>query len=127
MTNENGKNIKDILADYADTFNEVMDQLEIEQEEYWNSLSKEQQLNAFCAVARRIYKGDIELNGSYRYVLYEVFGFGPEAYAPAQMAGYLEIHNAIFTASQERKLLEDFAKFNGLTEESVGNYYKNRL
>jgi hypothetical protein len=59
--------------------------------------------------------------------LYEVFGFGPEAYAPAQMAGYLEIHNAIFTASQERKLLEDFAKFNGLTEESVGNYYKNRL
>ena len=121
------KDLLDTLDKISNSFNEAMDQLEIEQEEYWNSLSKEQQLNAFCAVARRIYKGDIELNGSYRYVLYEVFGFGPEAYAPAQMAGYLSIHNAIFTASQERKLLEDFAKFNGLTEESVDNYYKNRL
>ena len=121
------KDLLDTLDKISNSFNEAMDQLEIEQEEYWNSLSKEQQLNAFCAVARRIYKGDIELNGSYRYVLYDVFGFGPEAYAPAQMAGYLSIHNAIFTASQERKLLEDFAKFNGLTEESVDNYYKNRL
>jgi hypothetical protein len=64
-------------------------------EAFWESLTKEQQLQAFCAVSRRIRKGEIELGGSYRYVLYQVFGFGPEAYAPAMYAGYMDIHNAI--------------------------------
>ena len=64
-------------------------------EAFWESLTKEQQLLAFCAVSRRIRKGEIELGGSYRYVLYQVFGFGPEAYAPAMYAGYMDIHNAI--------------------------------
>lgn len=127
MSDQDKKDLMHSLNEISKIFNETMDELEIEQEEYWNSLSKEQQLNAFCAVVRRIHKGDVELNGSYRYVLYEIFGFGPEAYAPAQMAGYLTIHNCIFTASQERKLLEDFAKFNNLTESTVDDYYKNRL
>ena len=38
-------------------------------EAFWKSLTKEQQLQAFCAVSRRIRKGEIELGGSYRYVL----------------------------------------------------------
>jgi len=88
----------DSLKAAQSAFKEAMDALEADQEEYWNSLSKEDQLNAFCAVARRIYKGDIIDRGSYRYVLYQVFGFGPEAYAAAQVAGYLSIHNAIFDA-----------------------------
>ena len=69
--------------------------MEDEQEQYWNSLSKEQQLNAFCAVVRRIYKGELEDNGTYRYILYNIFGFGPEAYVQAQIAGFLSLHNAI--------------------------------
>jgi hypothetical protein len=64
-------------------------------EAFWRSLTKEQQLQAFCAVSRRIRKGELELGGSYRYVLYQVFGFGPEAYVPAMYAGYMDIHNAI--------------------------------
>lgn len=101
------------MAEFSQLFQEAMDALEVEQENYWNSLSKEQQLMAFCAVVRRIYKGDIEDRGSYRYVLYQVFGFGPEAYAPAQLAGYLSIHNAIFTHDHESRLLKAFCtKFN---------------
>ena len=88
--------------DASDQFNEVMKLIENESEEYWNSLSKEQQLKVFCAVSRRIYKGEIEERGSYRYVLYQVFGFGPEAYAPAQMSGYLSIHNAIFDSEEAK-------------------------
>ena len=95
-------------------FNRIFKEIESEQEQYWNSLTKEQQLKCFCAVARRIYEGDIEKQGSYRYVLYQVFDFGPEAYAQAQMAGYLAIHNAIFTQSQEEQLLEKFAEFCGV-------------
>jgi hypothetical protein len=115
---------KKSMEEISNAFIEAMKEIENDQEAYWNSLSKDDQLKAFCAVARRIFKGDIELKGSYRYVLYEVFGFGPEAYAQAQDAGYLAIHNAIFTADQESRLLQHFAKFHGLPEDAVTRYYK---
>ena len=84
------------LEEISKTFNEAMAEVEKESEDFWNSLSKEDQLKAFCAISRRIYKGEIEDKGTYRYVLYDVFGFGPDAYAAAQLAGYLTIHNAIY-------------------------------
>jgi len=98
------------LADSSNLFMQAMNEIKEDEETYWRSLSKEQQLCCFNSVVRRIHKGDVELHGSYRYVLYDVFGFGPEAYARAQMAGYLDIHNMITTPEQERKLLTEFAK-----------------
>jgi hypothetical protein len=100
----------DKLTEISKIFNEVMDEVEKNSEEYWNSLSKEDQLKAFCAVCRRIYKGELEQKGTYRYVLYDVFGFGPEAYAAAQMAGYLSIHNSIMGENYDSKLLNAFCK-----------------
>ena len=109
----------------SNQFTEAMKEIEDDQEKFWESLSKEDQLKAFCAVSRRIFKGDIKEQRSYRGVLYDVFGFGPEAYAPAQMAGYLAIHNAIFTPEQEQKMLEHFAKWLMIenAEEKVSQYY----
>jgi len=83
-------------------FNQAMTEIEKDSESYWNSLTKDEQLKVFCAVSRRIYEGEIVEQGSYRYVLYETFGFGPEAYAQAQMSGYLDIHNAIFTTVNDK-------------------------
>jgi hypothetical protein len=102
-----------------------MSAIEHEQEAYWNSLSKEDQLKAFCAVVRRIHKGDIEDKGSYRYVLYQVFDFGPESYGQAQMAGYLDLHNSIMCPDQERRLLLEFAKSLGVEnpDTSVSKFY----
>lgn len=88
-------NDKNEMNEILKSFNQVMKHLEDDQEKFWNSLSKEDQLKAFCAVSRRICKGEIENRGSYRYVLYQVFGFGSESYVQAQMAGYLSIHNLI--------------------------------
>jgi hypothetical protein len=105
---EKQKNALDNLEEISKTFQEVFDEIEKEQEEYWNSLTEEDQLKAFCAVSRRIFQGEIEKKGSYRYVLYDVFGFGPEAYAQAQMAGYLAIHNAIVDANYDSRLLKAF-------------------
>ena len=117
------------LEEASNRFQIVINEWEKEQEEYWNSLTKEEQLKVFCAVSRRIYKGEILEKGSYRYVLYNTFGFGPEAYAPAQVAGYLSIHNAIYDAEHERDLLIAFAKSQGLGEESVDDFYSkgNRI
>ena len=119
MTEKITEQDKVALDEISRVWNEAMNQIELESEQYWNSLTKEQQLQAFCAVSRRIYKGEIEDQGSYRWVLYDVFGFGPEAYAPAQLAGYLSIHNAIFSADHEHRLLSKFAEHLGLTAEDA--------
>ncbi len=97
--NEKQAEAMQALKEFSVLFTESMNKLEQEQEQYWNSLSKDQQLSAFCSVVRRIYRGELQECGSYRYVLYSVFGFGPEAYAAAQMAGYLSIHNILVDAS----------------------------
>ena len=98
------------LEETSNAFMVAMNILKDEQEAYWASLTKEEQLKAFCAVSRRIHKGEVELGGTYRYVLYDVFGFGPEAYAQAQLAGYLDIHNAIYTGVEVDETIEKVAR-----------------
>ena len=110
------------LSEISERFQEAMKAEEEHQEQYWNSLSKEQQLMVFCAVSRRIFDGEIKQGGSYRYVLYDVFRFGPEAYVPAQMSGYMEIHNAIYTGKDEEILLKNFAEFAKIDPEVVSQY-----
>ena len=117
------------LADSSKVFIAAMKEIEDEQEEFWNSLTPDQQIMCFCAVSRRIHKGEIEDRGSYRWVLYDVFGFGPEAYAQAQDAGYLAIHNSIMCPDEERRLLLEFAKKSGYVdpEQAVTEFYKGNL
>ena len=105
MDTEKYDKLQQDLRELAEIFQEAHAKLEQEQEEYWNSLSKEDQLKAFCAVVRRIHQAEIEDQGTYRHALYGVFGFGPEAYGQAQMAGYLTIHNLIYTDEYEGKLI----------------------
>ena len=81
----------------SDAYEKIMKQIEQEQEEYWNTLSKDDQLKAFCAVVRRIVQGELRDKGSYRWVLYDVFGFGPEAYVRGMDCGFMALHNAIVT------------------------------
>ena len=99
-------------------------------DERWNKLSKDEQLDYFCAVVKRIYEAEL-VDGptSYRGVLYGKFGFGPEAYASAQESGYLALHNAIYTAEAERTLLQHYTEFLrkelkvDVTDEAVTRYY----
>jgi hypothetical protein len=95
------KDLLDGLEELGTLFRESMTTYENESEAFWNSLSEDERLKVFCAVSRRIHRGEIEDRGSFRYVLYDVFGFGPEAYMVAQDAGFLNIHNAIYTAESE--------------------------
>lgn len=104
MNNENDrKEFFDNLEEISKAFNEAMDIIEKDQEEFWNSLSKEDQLKCFCAVVRRIYDGELKDQCSYRGMLYSKFGFGMESYVQAQVAGYLEIHNILFDAREKQE------------------------
>ena len=119
------KALQQSLDRITEVYTEVFAEMKQEQEDYWNSLTKEQQLMAFCAVCRRICEGELVNKGSYRYVLYQVFGFGPEAYAAAQDAGYLELHNAILDDNYDRRMLTAFCTINKVEdfEKKIDDYF----
>jgi hypothetical protein len=116
------------LAAASEAFTKAMKSIEEEEEAWWDGLSEEDQLKALCCVSRRIYKGEIEEGRSYRGVLYDTFGFGPEAYARAQLSGYLSIHNAIFTTQEEEENLRKFCEINCVenVDEAISKYMQKR-
>lgn len=68
---------------------------EQEVDAWWNALPVEDRERAFYAVVSRIFRGDIVEKGSYRYVLYDVFGFDASMYIRGMDCGYMALHNAI--------------------------------
>jgi len=96
----------------------------------WNNLSDEDKLNIFCAISRKIYQGEIIDSGTYRYMLYEIFKFGPEAYMRAQISGYLSIHNAIYdssTLSDLMKKFKDFSLENCVDEKKLEDFLESNF
>ena len=71
---------------------------------YWNNLSYKEQLKAFYSVTKRLYEGEIKDKGTYRYILYDKFGFGPEAYAIGMECGLMAIHNACVDSDEFEEL-----------------------
>ncbi len=86
----------DTLAELGQLQEQSSRAYEEENDAWWNSLSEKEREDAFYAVVKRIYKGEIEEKGSYRYVLYDVFGFGFHMYGRGMDCGYMYLHNAIF-------------------------------
>ena len=93
---EKNKEFLEAMNKLSDVMQEAAAKYEKECEDYWKNLPYEEQLKAFYSVCKRIHKGDIEDNGSYRYVLYDVFGFGMDAYSVGMECGYMDIHNRIY-------------------------------
>lgn len=83
------------LHDISDRMKKVAEEYEKDCDEYWDNLEYKDQLKAFYSVVKRITKGELKDNGSYRYILYDIFGFGPEAYAIGMECGFFDLHNAI--------------------------------
>lgn len=102
--------LKQALADLSKLYNEGRTNYNTEADAWWDKLAYEDKLLAFYSVVKRIHDGDIKQQGSYRYVLYDVFGFGPDAYALGMDCGYMTLHNAIKTDEEEQILLNYRAK-----------------
>ena len=73
-------------------------------EKYWDSLSYDDKLMAFSSVVKRIVKGDIKDRGTYRYVLYDVFGFDMDSYGIGMQCGYMALHNSIVDIEELEEL-----------------------
>lgn len=98
------------MSKFAKEFTKAANEYQEECDSLWNSLPYDDKLKLFCAVVKLIFKGEIEEKGSYRHVLYDTFGFGPDSYAAAQNAGYLGIHNAIVDGENIRNTIKDFVE-----------------
>lgn len=86
-----------------------------EAEDAWNSLDYSNQLRVFYAVVKRIYEGEAKDRGTYRYILYDKFGFGPEAYVIGMDAGFMYLHNAYVDIDE----FEDLRKENKELKEKL--------
>lgn len=62
---------------------------------WWNGLTEQEREDAFYAVVKRIHKADLQDRGTYRWALYDVFGFDAGMYMRGMDCGYMAIHNAI--------------------------------
>ncbi len=109
MTNKN-QNFLDLIGSLSEPYNKAMSELKQVSEQKWQALSTEDQLDYFCAVVRRIYQAELLEQRSYRGVLYETFGFDFDSYTLALEAGYLELHNSIYTHDSKKDLLAMFAR-----------------
>jgi hypothetical protein len=89
------KDLKKTLTELSEEQDHAEKQFEADMDEWWNGLSKDDQMKAFYSVVKRIVDGELVHKGSYRYILYEVFGFGPESYMLGMMCGYMSLHNSI--------------------------------
>jgi len=118
----------DALAELGEAMRASAADYDREADQYWNSLSYDQQLMAFYAVCKRIHQGDIVDKGSYRHVLYRVFGFAPDAYIVGMECGYLDIHNAIIvddTNTRSQKIKDSFQRINNQYGETLERLAEN--
>ncbi len=102
LTPELEKTLHDKMDEYYKVSQELSDMMEegrkIDQaaaDNYWNGLSYEDKCNAFHAVVQRLVEGELDVKGSYRYVLYDVFGFNEGMYIRGMDCGFMRLHNAI--------------------------------
>jgi hypothetical protein len=92
------------LTELGELFEEIQRDYDKETDEWWNSLSEEHRQAAFYSVVKRLVKGELRDRGTYRYVLYDVFGFDASSYMMGMNCGYMELHNSIYSREEMREL-----------------------
>jgi hypothetical protein len=94
----------DALAELSQEMEKSRKIYEHDNDTWWNGLTEQEREDAFYAVCKRIWKADGVDNGSYRYGLYDVFGFDPGMYMKGMNCGYMAIHNAIFDGEELQRM-----------------------
>jgi hypothetical protein len=94
----------DALAELSQELEKSRKEYEASNDDWWNGLTEQEREDAFYAVCKRIWKADGIDNGTYRYGLYNVFGFDPGMYMRGMDCGYMAIHNAIFDGEELQRM-----------------------
>ena len=94
----------DALTELSQEMEKSRKEYEHDNDTWWNGLTEQEREDAFYAVCKRIWKADGMDNGTYRYGLYDVFGFDPGMYMRGMDCGYMAIHNAIFDGEELQRM-----------------------
>ena len=90
---------------------EVQEQYTKKAKEYYDSLRMDNQLLLFFHITNTIYANYFQDNSSYRGLLYDKFGFGPESYSIGMDSGMFAVHNAISTPDELEERFNTLVKF----------------
>ena len=90
---------------------EALEQYEQKAKEYYDSFGMDNQLLLFFYITNVIFKNYFKDNGSYRGLLYNKFGFGPEAYSLGMDSGMFALHNSISTPDESEERFNILVKF----------------
>jgi hypothetical protein len=106
MSDENQKrrNALDKLAELGQEIEKGREQYEQELDSWWDNLTEKEREDAFYSVIKRMYKAEVIDRGSYRWALYDVFGFDPGMYGAGMDCGYMALHNIIFEGLDFEKM-----------------------
>jgi hypothetical protein len=88
------------LSDIGQEMEQARKVYEHNNDTWWNALSKTEREDAFYAVCKRLQQGELKERGSYRYILYDIFGFGPDMYLAGMDCGFMALHNAIYNSEE---------------------------
>ena len=96
--------------EYLDTMEEAQEQYTKKAKDYFNSLETDNQLLLFFHITNTIFVNYFKDNSSYRGLLYDKFGFGPEAYSLGMDSGMFALHNAISTPEESEERFKSLIK-----------------
>jgi hypothetical protein len=85
----------DALAELSQELEKSRREYEAANDVWWNGLTEQEREDAFYAVVKRIHKAELQDRGTYRWALYDVFGFDGGMYARGMDCGYMALHNAV--------------------------------
>ena len=97
--------------DFLKLEEEAREQYTQKAKEYFQSLEMDNRLLIFFYITNVIFENYFNDNGSYRGLLYDKFGFGPEAYSLGCDSGMFTLHNAISTPDQLEERFQNLVKF----------------
>ncbi len=90
---------------------EALEQYEQKAKEYFQSLDVDNQHLLFFHITKVIFENYFKDNGSYRGLLYDKFGFGPETYGLGMDSGMFTLHNSISTPAENEERFNALMKF----------------
>jgi alpha-glucuronidase len=101
----------DEYKEFLEIQEEALEQYKQKANEYFQSLETDNQLLLFFHITNVIFENYFKDNSSYRGLLYNKFGFGPEAYTLGIDSGMFALHNAISTPDESEERFNILVKF----------------
>ena len=95
---------KDQVAMLRSALKKNREDKEKEYASWWEGLTEDEREKAFFSVTKLIHKAEIKDEGSYRYAMYDVFGFSSSMYETGMHSGYFDIHNLIHTGLEQQAM-----------------------